>query len=120
MAMERRFLTAHVAHGRAAKMRRPAAAGEHGSHPLKRPAGASGVPLATAVKAMRVRLRLRGKQPMVEPCTIPDELIREKVMIRPLPIRGKGHWGSEDPEQLCFARPGADYVGRAIFAYSSF
>ena len=48
------------------------------------------------------------------------DVIMEKVMIRPLPIRGKGHWGSEGPEQLCFARPGADYVGRAIFAYSSF
>ena len=77
--MERRFLAAHEAHGKASKMRRPAASrgqsdtDEPEPHPRKRPS-ASG--MGPAVTAMRVRRRLVGKQPVA---AIPDELIREKI-----------------------------------------
>ena len=82
-AMEARFAAAHDAHGRAERMKRPAACA-HGA-PMavgKRPACAHGAPMATAVKELRRMRRLRGKQiaPQVyHTFTIPDELVREKV-----------------------------------------
>ena len=81
--MEARFAAAHDAHGRAERMKRPAACA-HGA-PMavgKRPACAHGAPMASAVKELRRMRRLRGKQiaPQVyHTFTIPDELVREKV-----------------------------------------